>query len=65
MDRLEASVICLNSICATKAIVRMKRRGVGVTEISRTVNTSTVNVYHILERVRDGDIILDELQIAS
>jgi hypothetical protein len=30
----------------------------GVTEISRTVNTSTVNVYRILERVRDGDIKL-------
>lgn len=51
----------LDSLLAATA----QRAATGVTEISRTVNTSTVNVYRILERVRDGDIILDELQIAS
>ena len=42
-----------------RQIDQMKAKGFGVTEIARTVNTSTVNVYRVLERVRDGDIKLD------
>lgn len=41
-----------------KLIVDLKAEGVGVTEIAKTVNTSTVNVYRILRRIKDGDIKL-------
>ena len=41
-----------------RAIVKLEGKDVGATEISRTVNTSVPNVYRILQRVKDGDIVL-------
>lgn len=42
-----------------KAIVKLKAAGKGATEISKTVNTSVPNVYRILKRVKDGDIVVE------
>lgn len=41
-----------------RAIVKLNDKDMGATEISRTVNTSVPNVYRILERVKDGYIVL-------
>jgi len=41
-----------------RQIVDLKADGMGATDISRSVNTSVPNVYRILKRVKEGDIVL-------
>lgn len=41
-----------------RLIVDLKAKGKGATDISRSVGTSVMNVYRILKRVADGDIVL-------